>query len=535
MIVTWLTLAVILVATVASIILRLYQAFVLHRKRKALMQSKGSLRPPWNIHAASPLARPWMILLYAKAFAENRIPSLLAHILLSDGRGTTKSFFVTQKVIITMDPDNVQTMLALEHEKWAYSSRHSVALEASFGRGIFSTHGADWKQCRRIIRPCFSRIRVNNVNRLEAHVSRLLSHIPPNGATVDLSDLFYRLTMDSTMEFFLDEATCELSRVDGRHPLSESLDQTVDKLSLTFGVPLWQYLGFLFKQSKDTQAIHGFVDGQVQGVLARRQELLAQGAKLSSRYRLIEQLIRESDDAQRIRSQLLHVIFASRDTTASLLASIWSFLARRGDVWQKLQAEVAVLKGERPGHEDIEKFDYLRAVVNEVLRLRPPVPNEEKMATEDTTLPRGGGPDGSAPLFVKKGEVVNWCLSAMHRRRDYFGDDADYFRPERWLDDEATGVKALRPGWEYLPFSGGAHSCLGQQLGYLTAGYVTVRLCQLYDGIENRDNSYWKEAFLLVTRNLNGTKVGLFARDVAGQQTAGKDDDSEKNATQVAT
>lgn len=64
-----------------------------------------------------------------------------------------------------------------------------------------------------------------------------------------------------------------------------------------------------------------------------------------------------------------------------------------------------------------------------------------------------------APIFVPKGGLVSWNLWALHRRKDYFGEDAEVFRPERWLDEEEEGEmgggkkkgkKGLRPGWEYL-------------------------------------------------------------------------------------
>lgn len=70
-----------------------------------------------------------------------------------------------------------------------------------------------------------------------------------------------------------------------------------------------------------------------------------------------------------------------------------------------------------------------------------------------------------APIFVPKGGLVSWNLWALHRRKDYFGEDAEVFRPERWLDEEGDKEegdkeegegegkgkkKGLRPGWEYL-------------------------------------------------------------------------------------
>jgi cytochrome P450 len=75
-----------------------------------------------------------------------------------------------------------------------------------------------------------------------------------------------------------------------------------------------------------------------------------------------------------------------------------------------------------------------------VLRLYPAVPANGLEATEDTVLPVGGGADGKSPIFIKKGQIVNHSVYAMHRRKDIFGPDAEVFRPERWED------KSLRPG-----------------------------------------------------------------------------------------
>ena len=73
----------------------------------------------------------------------------------------------------------------------------------------------------------------------------------------------------------------------------------------------------------------------------------------------------------------------------------------------------------------------------------------------DTVVPLGGGPDGKSPIFIRKGMHFVWSAYTMHRRKDYYGEDAEKFRPERW--------ETLRPGWEYLPFNGGPRICIGRR------------------------------------------------------------------------
>ena len=88
------------------------------------------------------------------------------------------------------------------------------------------------------------------------------------------------------------------------------------------------------------------------------------------------------------------------------------------------------------------------------LRLHPVVPRNSRQAVRDTVLPLGGGHDGLSHVLVPKGTLVTYNLYAMHRRTDIYGQDANAFRPERWME------KDLRPRWGYLPFNGGPRICI---------------------------------------------------------------------------
>jgi cytochrome P450 len=374
-----------------------------------------------------------------------------------------------------------------------------------------------------MLRPNFVRSQIGDVLTFERHVSHLISKLPSDGKTpVNLADYFFRLTLDSATEFLFGESTNSLSQ-SSEESFGAAFDRGQSNIAMRarFG-PLVKWLPFAFdvgSMEKDQRFVHDFVDYYVnKGCAERDQEKQSGNIKKNSddpneRYIFITELVRQTTDRTRIRSELLNILLAGRDTTASLLTNVWWLLSKNPTAWQKLQTEIATLQGEHPTFETLKELKYLRALLNETLRLYPVVPQNSREAQEDTTLPLGGGPDGQSPLFVAKGSVVGWSVYAMHRRPEYYGPDAEEFRPERWLDDPATGAKGLRPGWEYLPFNGGARICLGQQFALTEASYTTVRLCQAFAGIESKDEtSEWREKFTLTCVNLEGAKVVLTPR-----------------------
>lgn len=93
------------------------------------------------------------------------------------------------------------------------------------------------------------------------------------------------------------------------------------------------------------------------------------------------------------------------------------------------------------------------------LRLYPSVPINVRIANKPTYLPRGGGPNGEAPLLVRRGVGVGFVPYYLHRRKELYGADAHDFRPERWEGPELANI-----GWGYLPFHGGPRLCLGSEL-----------------------------------------------------------------------
>lgn len=127
---------------------------------------------------------------------------------------------------------------------------------------------------------------------------------------------------------------------------------------------------------------------------------------------------------------------------------------------------------------------YLQNVMNETLRLYPVVPFNVRLALKDTTLPRGGGPDGSLPVKVLKDTPIGYSTLVMQRRPDLYPPvspkfpDVDVFSPDRWFNWQP------RP-WQYIPFNGGPRICIGQQFALTEMAYVLTRLFQRFERVDN--------------------------------------------------
>ena len=210
-------------------------------------------------------------------------------------------------------------------------------------------------------------------------------------------------------------------------------------------------------------------------------EKLAEEGGHKQRYVFLEELASQTRDPVELRAQLLNILLAGRDTTASLLSWLMHELIRHPEIFQKLRSTIIEEFGTYDNPQNItfstlKSCTYLQHCLNETLRLWTVVPGNSRRANKNTTLPKGGGPDGESPVVIPAHSEVNYSVHVMHRRKDLWGPDAEEFKPERF--------QGRRPGWEFLPFNGGPRICIGQQFAMTEASYVVVRLLQRFDALQ---------------------------------------------------
>ncbi|KAI9786116.1 MAG: hypothetical protein M1839_007526 [Geoglossum umbratile] len=423
------------------------------------------------------------------------------------GRTTFTGVIAGETFISTIEPENIKHILAIQFKDFDIGYKRHRAFYPLLGNGIFTTDGHDWANSRAMIRPNFTRSQVADLDTFETHIRNLIAHIPRDGSTVEMQDLFFRLTLDSATEFLFGHSIGSLTP-GGSEGLGFADAFNYSLEVLTRRMRLGRLL-FIHRDKRFTQScklVHDFADNIVRRALEYRKSLdpekiLESDHKSQGRYIFLNEFAMHTDDPKRIRDELLNILLAGRDTTASLLSNTFHVISKRPDVWGKLREEVDQLGGRRPSYEELRSMKYVKYVLNESLRLMPVVPGNNRMANKDTTLPVGGGPDGKSKVFVKKNQMIIYSVWVMHRRKDLYGDDAEEFRPERW--------ESLKPSWEYLPFNGGPRICIGQQFALTEASYTLVRLVQEFRTLESRDPGPWTEKLALTCACGNGALVAF--------------------------
>ena len=176
-------------------------------------------------------------------------------------------------------------------------------------------------------------------------------------------------------------------------------------------------------------------------------------------------------EMENIRNQIMTFLIAGQLTTSELMPNTLYNIVSDPTVLHRVQAEVDTVFGADgdylPGYDDIGKLTYLRQVIEETLRLSPPVLQFDRMALEDTVI------GGVYP--IKRGEAVTVLTGALHRQPGW-GDNVELFDPSRFAPERS----AARPAALFKPFGTGARSCIGRQFALHEAAMAVARVVHRY-------------------------------------------------------
>lgn len=432
---------------------------------------------------------------YLSLFEEYQCTTLNLKLLWSD-------------LIITMDEEHIKHILTTGFPHFWRGRRQKERMETFLGDGIFNRDDEEWKKHRALARPFFAKDRVSDFDLFEKYAASTLSilrGLSRKSAPVDAQDLYARFSLDAAAEFLFGE---RLDTLHGALPVAGQAklgtkgtvtDDAFGSFTKAFEASqniitmrqvrgyFWPVRELLQDEAKPhAEIISAFLEPIVQRTLDRKRRMRDIGVSPTTEHdTFLDYLADHTEDAKVIRDQLLNILLAGRDTTSCLLTYVTYVMAIYPDVARKMRQEILQFCGQRqsPTFEKIRSLRYVHAVINETLRLFPPVPlnvretreNGVVLPPSDSTYPSSS----SLPIYVPGGTVITYLSILTHRNKALWGDDADVFDPDRWLDDRLK--RFTQNPMMYMPFSGGPRICIGQNYARNEATYFLVRLLQQFD------------------------------------------------------
>jgi cytochrome P450 len=412
------------------------------------------------------------------------------------------------RVLFTADPENVKAILTTQFADYGKGEPFHKDWKEFLGDSIFTTDRKQWHDSRQLIRPMFVRERVGDLDLFEEHVQKLISLLGPgDGRMIRMDKLLSKFALDAATHFLFGQSTNSLD-VD-THEFAAAFDEVQRMQGLLARAGPIQML--LSKRSfrAGLKKMDQFIEPYITQALALSQSELEE--KLTKSDTFIHALARFTRDRKVIRDQLVAVLLAGRDTTASSLSWVFLELGRNPDVVAKLREEIKRQVGEgdkKPTYHDIKDMKYLTYIINETLRLYPVVPFNVRHALTDTTLPHGSGVDGHQPVAVQKDTGVGYSTLLMQRRRDLYPPVSKDFPydPLDWVPDRwATWVPK---SWQFIPFNGGPRICIGQQFAMVEMGYTIYRIMQNFDLLVDYGSKPILKAEIVLTP-AEGVKIGF--------------------------
>lgn len=430
-------------------------------------------------------------------------------------RKTNKTWQITvpgrQNNLKISNPECIKHILKTNiknYEKIRVPFDNRIFYELTGNKGLLMLCGEEWRAVRKPVTHLFTSnvlskhmtsVFIKNAQRVHNILAKL------DEESIDVQDIFFRYTMDSFSEIafgdsldgLLQEEEPEFSiafdRIQHRCVLRRIEPEFLFKLKLMFGS----------SDEKQMAKDHAVVNDWAYKVIAKRRKQIDdkkyEGNIISLLLSRAEKEGKTLND-EWLRDQAVSLTLAGRDTTASILTSIFQLLSKHPDIEEKVIAEVdEVLQGELPTFESVKGLKYIECVFNEALRMFPPAPLNFRKAIKKDVLP-----DGTCVPVGTEVHYVNWVLG---RNTELF-PEPEKFKPERWLSPTDGKKKKRLPqpaSFAWPAFNAGPRNCLGQKMSYLEAKISISMILQKF------------RLKLEAGQNLNEYSIGLTLTRKHGQ------------------
>lgn len=336
-----------------------------------------------------------------------------------------------------------------------------VHARRALGDGLLTSEGELWRKQRKVVQPAFQSRRIAAQAGIVAEeAAALVDRLRTLGrqGPVDVFHEMTGLTLGVLGRTLLDTDLGRFPSI-GRD-FTAVQDQAMFELATLSAVPPWVPLPRQLRFRRARRRLQTIVDQLVDergDHSGDRDDVLS---------RLIVSARAESDPRvgrQRLRDELVTLLLAGHETTASTLSWALYLVDKHPEVRERLREEATTVLGDRlPTFDDLGRLRYTAMVIDEVVRLYPPVWILPRKTLADDVV---GG------YHVPAGVDVLICPYTLHRHRAFW-DRPEEFDPERFDPVRSTD----RPRYAYIPFGAGPRFCVGNHLGLMEAAFVLSML-----------------------------------------------------------
>ncbi len=357
--------------------------------------------------------------------------------------------FVLGPLFLLTCPEHIEYVLQ-RREIFTKNTRTWRALQTLLGQGLLTSEGDYWARQRRLIQPLFHQQRIADYGDIMIAETQQMLSAWTSGETLDLHQQLSQLTLGIVTKTLLNS---DLS--DGAaQTIASSLDQAMNWFEQQRRVAFLPLQWWPSNVNRNYKKALNRLDETMASLIQQRRnqggnDLLAMLMQVED-----EEGNRMSD--RQLRDEVTTLILAGHETTATALSWTGMLLCQHPEVEAKLIAELqAVLGGRPPSVADLPQLTYTHQVIQESMRIYPPVFTFARSVTQDCTL-------GS--YQIPANSMVMASPWVMHRSERYFAD-ALAFRPERW----ANGFEKTLPRGVYFPFGDGPRICIGKSFAMMEA------------------------------------------------------------------
>jgi cytochrome P450 len=364
-------------------------------------------------------------------------------------------------------PDHVKYVL-IDNAKNYPRSWYYARTKGVVGEGLVTTEGAAWRRLRRLAQPAFHHQRIAALAEpmtaaIAAMLGRWREHAR-SGEPLDVAVEFAGLTLGIVGQALLGiDLAGEADRIGQAVTMAlEYLERRLnDLLIIPSRLPTSRNLRARRAMRTLDTLIFDIIAGR------RREPGRDAGDLLSMLLAARDEETGEGLTDVELRDQILTFIVAGYETTAVALAWTMSLLGRHPDAEARLRTEVAdVLGGRTPTAEDLPRLTYTRRVIEESLRIYPPVYALARDAVEEDEI-------GGFRIPARSTVVLSPYVT--HRHPGIW-PDPEVFDPDRFAPDRSAG----RPRLAWFPFLGGPHQCIGQEFAMMEMTLVISMLVQSF-------------------------------------------------------